>query len=195
VKTRLSIRKLLTGIGIRHKDFSVAFSLSDVSEIERFVAREEELAEMHKTLSGDGSRRTIVLHGLGGIGKTPLFWQGPQARVQKESRVIRERKEGGRAAADRTGTDQPKRTNRTSSTPVSWPLPTHPLTHYYGSLPHLGHYCPTSVLVVLVLSSSSLDNQLRSHLLDLLSLLKRAGASLFDASLSLYNANCSFLVD
>jgi hypothetical protein len=72
VKTRLSIRKLLTGIGIRHKDFSVAFSLSDVSEIEHFVAREEELAEMHKTLSGDGSRRTIVLHGLGGIGKTQL---------------------------------------------------------------------------------------------------------------------------
>ena len=63
---------MLTGIGIRHKDFSVAFSLSDVSEIEHFVAREEELAEMHKTLSGDGSRRTIVLHGLGGIGKTQL---------------------------------------------------------------------------------------------------------------------------
>jgi hypothetical protein len=62
---RLSIRKLLTGIGTRHKDFSVAFSLSDVSEIEHFVAREEELAEMHRTLSSDGSRRTIVLHGLG----------------------------------------------------------------------------------------------------------------------------------
>jgi AAA+ ATPase superfamily predicted ATPase len=69
---RLSIRKLLIGIGIRHEDFSVAFSLSDVSEIEHFVAREEELAEMHRTLSGDGSRRTIVLHGLGGIGKTQL---------------------------------------------------------------------------------------------------------------------------
>jgi hypothetical protein len=27
---------------------------------------------MHKTLSGDGSRRTVVLHGLGGIGKTQL---------------------------------------------------------------------------------------------------------------------------
>jgi hypothetical protein len=63
---------LLTGIGIRHKDFSVAFSLFDVSEIEHFVAREEELAEMHKTLSSDGSRRTIVLYSLGGIGKTQL---------------------------------------------------------------------------------------------------------------------------
>jgi hypothetical protein len=36
------------------------------------VAREEELAEMHRTLRGDGSRRTVVLHGLGGIGKTQL---------------------------------------------------------------------------------------------------------------------------
>jgi hypothetical protein len=36
------------------------------------VAREAELIEMHRTLSGDGSRRTVVLHGLGGIGKTQL---------------------------------------------------------------------------------------------------------------------------
>src|ERR1700722_16147505 len=67
-----SIRKSLTGIGIKHEDFSIAFSLSNVSEIEHFVAREEELAEMHRTLSGNGGRRTVVLHGLGGIGKTQL---------------------------------------------------------------------------------------------------------------------------
>lgn len=66
------IRKLLTGTGIKYEDFSIAFSLSNVSGIEHFVAREEELAEMHGTLSGDGSRRTVVLHGLGGIGKTQL---------------------------------------------------------------------------------------------------------------------------
>jgi AAA+ ATPase superfamily predicted ATPase len=36
------------------------------------VAREDELREIHKALSGDGSRRTVVLHGLGGIGKTQL---------------------------------------------------------------------------------------------------------------------------
>ena len=36
------------------------------------MAREEELAEIHRTLSGDGSRQTVVLHGLGGIGKTQL---------------------------------------------------------------------------------------------------------------------------
>src|ERR1700722_16282264 len=67
-----NIIKILTGIGAKREDFSVNFSLSDFPEIEHFVAREEELAEMHKTLSGDSSRRTIVLHGLGGIGKTQL---------------------------------------------------------------------------------------------------------------------------
>jgi NB-ARC domain-containing protein len=36
------------------------------------VAREEELAEIHRTLRSDGSRRTVILHGLGGIGKTQL---------------------------------------------------------------------------------------------------------------------------
>jgi AAA+ ATPase superfamily predicted ATPase len=36
------------------------------------VAREEELREMRTNLSSDGSRRTVVLHGLGGIGKTQL---------------------------------------------------------------------------------------------------------------------------
>jgi AAA ATPase domain len=50
----------------------VAFSLSNVSEIEQLVAREEELAEIHRALHSDGSRRTVVLQGLGGIGKTQL---------------------------------------------------------------------------------------------------------------------------
>jgi hypothetical protein len=40
--------------------------------VEKFVAREKELDEIHTTFNGDGSRRTVVLHGLGGIGKTQL---------------------------------------------------------------------------------------------------------------------------
>jgi hypothetical protein len=36
------------------------------------VAREDELRDIHEALRGDGSRRTVVLHGLGGIGKTQL---------------------------------------------------------------------------------------------------------------------------
>ena len=65
-----SVGKTLTGIGIEREDFSVAFSLSDVPKIDQFVAREEELTEIHRMLRGDGSRRTVVLHGLGGVGKT-----------------------------------------------------------------------------------------------------------------------------
>ncbi|CZR52934.1 related to calcium-independent phospholipase A2 [Phialocephala subalpina] len=69
--------------GIKREDFSVAFSLSNVPEIEYFVAREEELGEMHTNLSSDGSRRTVVLHGLGGIGKTQL--SVAYAKRQKDS--------------------------------------------------------------------------------------------------------------
>ncbi|PQE10720.1 hypothetical protein CJF32_00009819 [Rutstroemia sp. NJR-2017a WRK4] len=58
--------------GFKREDFSVAFSLPDVFNIERFVAREKELLEIHRELGGDGSRRIVVLQGLGGIGKTQL---------------------------------------------------------------------------------------------------------------------------
>jgi len=57
---------------VKREDFSVSFDLSGVPKIENFVAREDELAEMHRRLKSDGSRRTVVLHGLGGIGKTQL---------------------------------------------------------------------------------------------------------------------------
>ena len=63
---------MLTRVGIKREDFSVGFSLFNVPEIEHFVAREEELGEMHTHLNSDGSRRTVILHGLGGIGKTQL---------------------------------------------------------------------------------------------------------------------------
>jgi AAA+ ATPase superfamily predicted ATPase len=63
---------LLTLIGIKYENFSILFSLSTVSDIEHFVAREAELREIYKALSGDGSRHTVVLYGLGGIGKTQL---------------------------------------------------------------------------------------------------------------------------
>ncbi|KAG4427572.1 hypothetical protein IFR05_016945, partial [Cadophora sp. M221] len=58
--------------GHKREDFSVSFSLSNVFDVEHFVGRKTELAEVHKALSGDGSRRVVVLHGLGGIGKTQL---------------------------------------------------------------------------------------------------------------------------
>ena len=72
IKIQPGIAKLLTRSGFKREDFSVTFSLSDVSDVEHFVAREDELSKIHKTLSGDGSRRVVVLYGLGGIGKTQL---------------------------------------------------------------------------------------------------------------------------
>ncbi|KAI1317215.1 hypothetical protein F5Y16DRAFT_414646 [Xylariaceae sp. FL0255] len=58
--------------GAQYIDFSVTFSLSDVPETQHFVARTGELIEMRETLASDGSRRFVVLHGLGGIGKTQI---------------------------------------------------------------------------------------------------------------------------
>ncbi|KAK5111411.1 hypothetical protein LTR85_012141 [Meristemomyces frigidus] len=59
--------------GPRYKDFSLAFSLTEAAvETQHFVAREGELQEIRANLSSDGSRRIVVLHGLGGIGRTPL---------------------------------------------------------------------------------------------------------------------------
>jgi hypothetical protein len=59
----------------RENSFSIDFSLAEVPETVNFVARQQELAEMHAVLHSQGSedrRRTVVLHGLGGIGKTQL---------------------------------------------------------------------------------------------------------------------------
>ncbi|KAA6414181.1 MAG: hypothetical protein FRX48_02543 [Lasallia pustulata] len=55
------------------EDFTVPFSLSGIPETENFVGRKEELAKIKEAFQGDGSQRTVVLlHGLGGIGKTQL---------------------------------------------------------------------------------------------------------------------------
>lgn len=55
------------------EDFSIPFSLSGISETQHFVGRKEELSKMNETFRGDGShRKTIVLQGLGGVGKTQL---------------------------------------------------------------------------------------------------------------------------
>jgi DNA replication protein DnaC len=63
---------MLIKIGNRFEEFSVSFSLADIAETEKFIAREPELAQIRNILCSDGSRRTAVLHGLGGTGKTQL---------------------------------------------------------------------------------------------------------------------------
>lgn len=56
-----------------HKNFSISFSLSGVPEIQNFVGRGSELSQLNETFQGNESlRRTVLLQGLGGIGKTQL---------------------------------------------------------------------------------------------------------------------------
>ena len=52
--------------------FTVQSNVLEVSPVDHFVGRSDELAAIHKELQHDGSRNTVVVHGLGGIGKTQL---------------------------------------------------------------------------------------------------------------------------
>lgn len=52
--------------------FSLPLSLSGAVQTTHFVAREEELAWIHQKLERRAERSTVVVHGLGGMGKTQL---------------------------------------------------------------------------------------------------------------------------
>ncbi|RFU78063.1 nb-arc and tpr domain [Trichoderma arundinaceum] len=53
--------------------FNLPFYLPEISRVSKFIAREKELTKMQEALQGTGEhRRVVVLHGLGGIGKTQL---------------------------------------------------------------------------------------------------------------------------
>lgn len=65
--------KCLQSAQQRQGPFYLGFSLSGVAEVEHFVGRQDELAAMHSALEGSASdRRSVVVHGLGGMGKTQL---------------------------------------------------------------------------------------------------------------------------
>jgi replication-associated recombination protein RarA len=68
--------------------FIVRSSVFEVSRVEHFVGRDEELDKMHKTLQHDGTRKTDVLHGLGGMGKTQLALAHAQRHEQEYSAVF-----------------------------------------------------------------------------------------------------------
>ncbi|GKT51713.1 nephrocystin-3 [Colletotrichum spaethianum] len=52
--------------------FTLAPILSGAAGVNHFVGRGDELRRLHETLRWTGERRTAVLHGLGGMGKTQL---------------------------------------------------------------------------------------------------------------------------
>ncbi|KAL9073480.1 MAG: hypothetical protein Q9161_002901 [Pseudevernia consocians] len=68
--------------------FSLVFSLYGFIETNNFVARQEELAAMHETLGSGIGRRTVILHGLGGIGKTQLAIQYAKTYSSDYSAVL-----------------------------------------------------------------------------------------------------------
>ncbi|CAK7207068.1 hypothetical protein SEUCBS139899_009876 [Sporothrix eucalyptigena] len=55
-----------------NEKFTMGFKLPGITPVDRFVARGEELAKLHDALSKGTDRRTVVVHGLGGMGKTQL---------------------------------------------------------------------------------------------------------------------------
>jgi ATP/maltotriose-dependent transcriptional regulator MalT len=62
----------LTGLGVDFEQYTVGLNLTSFPEAVQFVAREKELSKIHALLQDHNSRSCIVLHGLGGIGKTQL---------------------------------------------------------------------------------------------------------------------------
>ena len=54
------------------ENFSISFSLSGLPETKDFVARHEELNEIHHMLHSNEGPSTVTVRGLGGIGKTQL---------------------------------------------------------------------------------------------------------------------------
>jgi hypothetical protein len=67
---------ILTTYSARHAQSPDTFSLTlkqpDIAPVTRFIARTEELEKLHAILGQAEGRRTAVLQGLGGMGKTQL---------------------------------------------------------------------------------------------------------------------------
>ncbi|KAF9872076.1 hypothetical protein CkaCkLH20_10413 [Colletotrichum karsti] len=68
--------------------FTLAFQLSGVHSVETFISRETELMRMHELLKGPRDRRIVVLHGLGGMGKTQKAVQYAKRHREEYSAVI-----------------------------------------------------------------------------------------------------------
>ena len=78
----------LTELGDDFDQFTVGFDLSAIPEAAQFVARENELAEMRRLLHGHKSRSAVILHGLGGIGKTQLAIEYTARHKEKYTAVF-----------------------------------------------------------------------------------------------------------
>ncbi|KAH9869852.1 hypothetical protein J1614_006772 [Plenodomus biglobosus] len=68
--------------------FTVQSIVSKLSLVEHFVGRVEHIVEIGNALQCDGSRKTAVVHGLGGMGKTQLALAYAQRHKDKYSAVF-----------------------------------------------------------------------------------------------------------
>jgi hypothetical protein len=62
--------------------------MSEVAHVGCFVGRDKELDRIHQKLQYNGSRRTAVVHGLGGMGKTQLALAYAQRHKDEYSAVF-----------------------------------------------------------------------------------------------------------
>ena len=72
---QVSVAEEVRDVGTARDDvdrFNLTPSLAEVMATSHFVARDEELAEIHRLLCRRPGRQTVVVHGLGGMGKTQL---------------------------------------------------------------------------------------------------------------------------
>jgi hypothetical protein len=68
--------------------FTVQSSVLEVSPVGHFVGRSDELADIHKELQHNSSRKTVVVHGLGGMGKTQLALAYAQRHIDDYSAIF-----------------------------------------------------------------------------------------------------------
>lgn len=77
----------LTSAGVDFEQYAVPVDLASIPEATQFVARERELLQMHELLYSHSSRSAVVLHGLGGIGKTQLALEYVRKYKEKHTAV------------------------------------------------------------------------------------------------------------
>lgn len=78
----------LISVGIQFEKFTVGLNLNSVPEAAQFVAREEELLRMHDLLRVRQGRSAVILHGLGGIGKTQLAVEYIRKHKEKHTAIF-----------------------------------------------------------------------------------------------------------
>jgi isopentenyl phosphate kinase len=66
----------------------VLSSVLEVSCVSHFTGCNEELDRVHQELEHDGCRKTVVVHGLGGMGKTQLALAFAQQHKDKYTAVF-----------------------------------------------------------------------------------------------------------